>query len=131
LWGYGPPQRKSFIKLNRELEVKLRELGGMKWLYANTYYSESDFWNIYDRKWYEALRVKYSATSLPTVYDKVHTNVEAEDKAIKPSWWLWFLTFWPISGLWGMYSAQISGQKLLGKKSMWKSIELKDCTDSY
>jgi Delta24-sterol reductase len=127
LWGYGPPKRDSFLKLNRELEVKLQELGGMKWLYANTYYSESDFWNIYDRKWYEALRAKYHATSLPSVYEKVHTNVEAETKAVKESWWLWFLTFWPISGLWGVYSARASGKKLLAQKSTWKSIESKDC----
>jgi hypothetical protein len=129
LWGFGPSNRKSFLKLNHELEVKLHELGSMKWLHANTYYSESKFWTIYDRKWYDALRAKYHATSLPSVYYKVHTNVEAEAKAIKESWWLWFLTLWPVSGLWGVYSARASGQKLLAQKSAWRSIESKDCKD--
>ena len=126
LWGYGPPKRDTFLTLNYELEAKLQELGGMKWLYANTYYSESDFWNIYDRKWYEALRAKYHAAFLPSVYDKVHTNVQFETKAVKKSWWLWFLTLWPISGLWGLYAVRASGQKSLAQKSMWKSIESKD-----
>ena len=126
LWGFGPPKRDKFLKLNYELEAKLRELGGMKWLYANTYYSESDFWKIYDRKWYEALRTKYFAASLPSVYEKVHTNVAAETKTVKESWRLWFLTLWPICGFWGLYAVHASGQKSLAKKSTWKSIESKD-----
>ncbi|KAJ9615356.1 hypothetical protein H2200_001431 [Cladophialophora chaetospira] len=126
LWGYGPSKRDAFLKLNHDLEAKLKELGGMKWLYANTYYSESDFWSIYDRKWYEALRAKYHATSLPTVYQKVYTNVEAETQAIKESWLLWFRTLWPLSGIWGLYAVIASGQTLLAQKSTWKSIESKD-----
>ena len=92
LWGFGPSNRESFIKLTQDLEVKLQELGGMKWLYANTYYPEIGFWNIYDRKLYDALRAKYHATSLPSVWHKVHTDVDAEVEAVKSSWWLRFLT---------------------------------------
>ena len=127
LWGFGPSNRESFIKLTQDLEVKLQELGGMKWLYANTYYPEIDFWNIYDRKLYDALRAKYHATSLPSVWHKVHTDVDAEAEAVKSSWWLRFLTLWPVSGLWGVYSARASGQKLLAQRSTLKSIESKDC----
>ena len=50
LWGYGPPRHDDFIKLNRDLEHKVRELGGMKWLYAHTYYTEEEFWATYNRE---------------------------------------------------------------------------------
>ena len=129
LWGYGPPKHSDFVKVNRQLERKLRELGGMKWLYAQTYFSENEFWDIYDRKWYDNLRAKYNATSLPSVYDKVKSDVEAETKAVKSSWLLWFLSFWPISGLWGLWKAKASRQYLLAEKSNWKSIEEKDRED--
>ncbi|KAF4634821.1 hypothetical protein G7Y89_g3270 [Cudoniella acicularis] len=36
LWGFGPRKHADFVKANRDLEHKLRELGGMKWLYAHT-----------------------------------------------------------------------------------------------
>jgi Delta24-sterol reductase len=129
LWGYGHSDRRAFFKLNRHLEVKLRKLGGMKWLYAHTYYSETEFWSIYDRKWYDALRTKYDATSLPSVYDKVRTDVDVHERAIKTSWSYWLLGKWPISGLWGLWKAATSGQHLLAKKERWKSIEEKDCVD--
>ena len=129
LWGYGHPNRHVFFKLNRHLEAMLRKLGGMKWLYANTYYSETEFWDVYDRKWYDALRVKYDATSLPSVYDKVRTDIDAEEKVVKTSWGYWLLSKWPISGLWGLWKAMISGQHLLAKKERWRSIEEKDRVD--
>lgn len=129
LWGYGPRKHDDFVEVNRQLESKLRELAGMKWLYSQTYYSEKEFWDIYDRKWYDGLREKYNATSLPSVYDKVKTDVEAEAKAVKSSWPLWFLSFWPISGLWGLWQAAASGQYLLAEKANWKSIEEKDRKD--
>ncbi|MCJ1472524.1 hypothetical protein MMC13_001172 [Lambiella insularis] len=59
------------------------ELGGMKWLYAHAYYTEEEFWSMYDRKWYEALRVKWSATTLLSVYEKIKVDVDAEEKALE------------------------------------------------
>ena len=70
LWGYGPSKHEAFVWGNHALESKLRELGGMKWLYAQVYYSEKDFWEIYDRAWYDDLRQKYNAMSLPDIYEK-------------------------------------------------------------
>lgn len=32
LWGHGPKKYEDFIAKNRDLEAKLKELGGMKWL---------------------------------------------------------------------------------------------------
>jgi Delta24-sterol reductase len=129
LWGYGHPDRNVFLKLNRDLEAKLRDLGGMKWLYANTYYTASEFWSIYDRIWYGALRAKYDATSLPSVYDKVRTDIDVQEKAVQKSWGYWLLGKWPASGLWGLWKAATSGQQLLAKKERWKSIEEKDRAD--
>ncbi|KAL8992851.1 MAG: hypothetical protein Q9169_006784 [Polycauliona sp. 2 TL-2023] len=72
IWGPARTKRRDeFVKINRDLEDKLRVLGGMKALYAHTFYTEDEFWKIYDKKWYDALREKYGAAGLPNVYDKV------------------------------------------------------------
>ena len=126
LWGQGPRKRDTFVKANRQLEHKLRELGGMKWLYAQTYYTENEFWSMYDRKWYDALRQKYHATSLPSVYDKVKPSVEAEGKSLNVSWKMWLISLWPINGFWGIWKSIQSRDYLMARKSTWKSIEAKD-----
>jgi len=130
LWGYGPGKHNAFMRANHALESELRKLGGMKWLYAQVYYSEKDFWEIYDREWYDNLRQKYNATSLPSVYEKVRVDVEVETKAVKSSWWLWSLSFWPISGFWSLWKAKASRQYLLADKTSWRSIEEKHRKDS-
>ncbi|MCJ1251868.1 hypothetical protein MMC30_009106 [Trapelia coarctata] len=130
LWGYGPAQHEEFVRLNRDLELKLRELGGMKWLYAHTYYTEEEFWQVYDREWYDALRAKYHATSLPSVYEKVKVDVEAERRAAES---LVFpnslLTKWPISGLYGIKKAIESGTYLQARAAAWRSMETMDNAD--
>jgi len=110
VWGPGPSAHDEFVDANRKLEHKVRELSGMKWLYARAYYTEEEFWDIYDRKWYDALRAKYDATSLPTVYDKVKVDVGAEKRAVSGSWGIWLL-----SGLWGVLQAAVGGDYLLAK----------------
>ncbi|CAN8098817.1 unnamed protein product [Discula destructiva] len=75
LWGPGSKNRGEFPRQNRRLESTLTELGGMKVLYSHTYYTEEEFWQIYDRKWYEDLRRRYRATSLPSVYEKVKMDM--------------------------------------------------------
>ena len=63
--------RAEFVKKNREVEEKVRALGGMKWLYAHTYYKPDEFWSMYGGKqWYDELRTKYKADHLPNVWDK-------------------------------------------------------------
>jgi FAD/FMN-containing dehydrogenase len=44
---------------NRLVERKVRELGGIKSLYSDSYYSRDEFWAIYDRVAYERLKAKY------------------------------------------------------------------------
>lgn len=71
VWGPRIPDYKKFKQLNRDIEIELPRYGGKKWMYAHTYYTENEFWKIYDKKWYDALRKKYKATTLPTMYDKI------------------------------------------------------------
>ena len=127
LWGFGPTQGddddEGFIAKNRELEHKLRELGGMKWLYAHTYYTENEFWEMFDRQWYDDLRMKYHAESLPSVWHKVKvvdSNAEKQPVDNDNSWGTWALQFWPLAGLWGIRKAIESGEYLIARNSTWK-----------
>ncbi|KAK5994208.1 Delta(24)-sterol reductase-like protein [Cladobotryum mycophilum] len=120
VWGWGPRNNyEEFIHKNRALEDKLVELGGRKWLYAHTYYSEEEFWKIYNRPWYQALREKYSATTLPTVYDKVKIDIEAK-KQERKKWTSSFVSNWPVGGLYGMWLAVRSGDIGLHRNAEWK-----------
>lgn len=119
VWGWGPQRWRDFIMANRALERKLDELGGRKWLYAHCYYTEEEFWNIYDRKWYESLRKKYHATTLPTVFDKVTIDIEAQERQLN-TWGAYFTSFWPIGGVHGMWQAFTSGDWRLHRDARWK-----------
>lgn len=122
LWGFGPAQHDRFVAKNRELERKLRELGGMKWLYAHTYYEENEFWELYNRQWYEGLRRKYNAkSSLPSIWHKVKVDSNAQKQAVDRSWGTWALQFWPLGGIWGIRKAIESGEYLIARNSTWKS----------
>lgn len=112
LWSIGPAQHDRFVAKNRELERRVHELGGMKWLYAHTYYKEDDFWNMFDRQWYDGLRRKYSAESLPSIWDKVKVHLNAQNQAIDSSWGTWALQFWPLGE---------SGEYLIARNSTWKA----------
>lgn len=61
----------------------------------------------------------YDAAYLPTIYDKVKVDVDAEEKAMKESWLAWLLVLlwqlWPLSGLYGVYRAAFGGDYLLPK----------------
>ncbi|EPS41388.1 hypothetical protein H072_4721 [Dactylellina haptotyla CBS 200.50] len=125
VWGPAGSKAKNaqtFIDINRRLEQKVDRLGGKKWLYAQTYYTEEEFWNIYNKKEYDALRVKYHATYLPSVYDKVKTDLVAEQKRINASWLAWlnamFWSIWPLSGMYGVLAVVFGGDYLLPRASI-------------
>ena len=44
---------------NRLIERKVQELGGIKSLYSDAYFQEDEFWRIYDKPAYDALKAKY------------------------------------------------------------------------
>ena len=107
LWGFGPKAHSTHLQTNKTLETQLHALGGKKWLYSQTYYTESEFWSHYPREWYQRLRAKYHAEHLPDVWQKVHVNVDAEKKRMQ-GWKLRVLRIWPIAGLWGIWRAMWS-----------------------
>lgn len=74
VWGPGSRVKSEFVDQNRAMEDKVAELGGRKWLYAHAYYPESAFWGVYDKVRYDALRTKYRADTLPSVFDKTHVT---------------------------------------------------------
>ncbi|PTB69308.1 hypothetical protein BBK36DRAFT_1134168 [Trichoderma citrinoviride] len=120
VWGGVKGSRREVVEKNRALERKVQELGGKKWLYAHAYYTEDEFWSHYDRSSYDALRKKYGAEYLPSVYDKVKVDVEGEERARNATWRTRCRArlgdLWPLAGLRGFYSAVKGGDYLLQKK---------------
>ena len=119
LWGLAPRTHDEFVKANRDLEQKLLELGGMKWLYAQTYYTEDEFWSQFDKAWYDKLREKYNATGLPNVYEKVKVDLEKEEKTPK-SLATSLKNMWPFAGLYGLRMSIKSRDYLKARNSTWK-----------
>jgi FAD/FMN-containing dehydrogenase len=59
-WDIVPnPQKHPMGHFNRLVENKVRELGGVKSLYSDSYYDEDTFWSLYDGTTYFALKKKY------------------------------------------------------------------------
>ena len=119
VWGPGPRNSDKFVLLNRSIEQKVLELGGLKCLYARAYYTEEEFWKIYDRNWYEALREKYGAKLLPSVYDKIKVDLLPGRTAAGLDWRSWFRLklweTWPVAGLYGVAKVIVGGDYLLTK----------------
>ncbi|KAI1369733.1 FAD-binding domain-containing protein [Xylaria arbuscula] len=120
LWGSASKDLSTFVRQNRDLEQTLHELGGRKVLYAHTYYTKDEFWKLYDRKWYDDLRNKYWAGSLPTVYDKI--KVDYRKHAQDSSWRTWLKSCWPIPGLLGIIAAIRSKDYMLHRNAPWKDL---------
>jgi len=56
---------------NRKIEARVRELGGLKSLYSDSYYTEDEFWQVFDRDAYRALKTRYDPRgALPDLYAK-------------------------------------------------------------
>jgi delta24-sterol reductase len=87
VYGLRVEPYEEFVKATRLIEAETRKFGGKKWLYAHNYYSESEFWKIYDKKWYFQLRNRYKAETLPGIYDrtrvKEHFKISKKRGAIK------------------------------------------------
>ncbi|KAI1078043.1 FAD binding domain-containing protein [Whalleya microplaca] len=116
VWGWGPQDRAEFVRANRAFEARVDALGGMKWLYAHTYYAASEFWDVYgNRSWYEALRRKYRATALPSVYDKVKVREEPPG-----GWKARVKALWPVGGLYGIWKGIKSRDYFLHRRATWK-----------
>jgi FAD/FMN-containing dehydrogenase len=55
------PTRTKFEEghFNRLIERKIMELGGIKSLYSDSYFTEDEFWRLYNRDAYDQLKRKY------------------------------------------------------------------------
>jgi delta24-sterol reductase len=120
VWGPCYRPEAEYIRANRDIEAKMRELGGLKWLYSRVFYTEDEWWQVYDKPNYDALREKFRATSLPSIWDKVKDRGKKEDdfgtgirgvlkRIVKRSVFL--------SGLYGVYKAIRGDDYLLKKKT--------------
>jgi delta24-sterol reductase len=119
LWGAASKDIDTFIHQNRHLEARLTELGGRKVLYSHTYYTEEEFWELYDQRWYETLRKRYSATTLPTVYDKVKVDVTQQMQTQNLPWIRRLGSLWPFPGLMGIRCAIRSKDYLMHRQLSW------------
>jgi len=87
VWGPASTDFLKFVAQNKALERKASELGGAKWLYAHSYYTLEEFWSVYDRAEYDAIRKKYHAETLPDVYSKIRSKeVECPKQDLKATW---------------------------------------------
>lgn len=123
LWGPGPPSAAACVELNRDLERRLAHDfgGGMKWLYAHAYYEEDAFWAVYGRPAYEALRHKYGATTLPSVFDKVTTKAgRAAAGGGGPEGSVW--SRWPLAGVRGLQQS-IASKAYQPRTPPWRDVQ--------
>jgi len=64
----------------REMEAFIRDIKGYQTLYAITYMSRSEFYEMFDHTVYDKLREKYRCVgALPGIYDKVSAKARGED----------------------------------------------------
>lgn len=50
-------QEKGYF--NKQIEKKVIGCGGNKWLYSNVFYSETEFWQLFDKSAYMAIKKQY------------------------------------------------------------------------
>ena len=65
------PTKEETGHYNRLVEKKVSELHGKKGLYSDSYYPKEEFWKIYDKNIYDALKQKYDPQKkLKDLYEK-------------------------------------------------------------
>jgi delta24-sterol reductase len=119
IWGPYQSSEVEYVRANREIEAKMRELGGLKWLYSRVFYTEDEWWEVYDKSAYEALRQKFNATSLPSIWDKVKDKgrKEVPEQGLKGILKRFVKSNALLSGFYGIYKAVGGGDYLLKKKA--------------
>jgi FAD/FMN-containing dehydrogenase len=56
---------------NRLIEREVEAMGGLKSLYSDSYYTEDEFWRVFDHRAYRALKARYDPRgNLPDLYVK-------------------------------------------------------------
>lgn len=86
-WGEVEKGYSNFVQMNHNVEDKVTEFHGRKVLYAHSYYSQEQFWKIYNQSWYLALRNKYFASSVfPDIYDKIKVTEKYKKSILLGIW---------------------------------------------
>lgn len=68
IYGMKPPDGRNYHKL---VEQKLREVGGIKTLIAHNYYTEDEFWSVWNKPNYDAVKAITDPKNLfRDLYDK-------------------------------------------------------------
>ncbi|OAL52755.1 FAD binding domain-containing protein [Pyrenochaeta sp. DS3sAY3a] len=119
VWGPYPSGEAEYVRANRGIEAKMKELGGLKWLYSRVFYTEDEWWQVYDKESYDALRKKYDAVSLPTIWDKVKDRGRKEEfgPGLKGLLKRFVKSNALLSGFYGIYKAVRGGDYMLKKKA--------------
>ncbi|MCP6719166.1 MAG: FAD-binding protein [Patescibacteria group bacterium] len=68
IWGQPKNIQENYFEINKDFEKFVTEKNARKMFYAETFYTEEEFWGIYNKDWYTELRNKYHA-------DKIFSNV--------------------------------------------------------
>jgi FAD/FMN-containing dehydrogenase len=124
IWGPAASKDQAeFIAQNKRIEKKVHGLKGERFYYAMAFLTEDEFWAIHNKPEYDALRAKYHAQHLPTLYDKVRVHPEelpGTHRGEFENGWkgvvkraLWDV--WPFCGLYGVYKAWRGGDYMLQK----------------
>ncbi len=75
-WDSVPANKNSQSYFNRLIERTVIDLKGHKSLYSDSFHTESQFWNIYDKKLYNKLKSIYDPDSrLKNLYQKCVTAI--------------------------------------------------------
>jgi delta24-sterol reductase len=74
IWGMGSLDYDDNVQKNKDLERKVQELGGRKWLYGQVFYTEEEFWQIYDQERIMELRKRWKAETLSSIWEKVRNK---------------------------------------------------------
>lgn len=72
--AYGEPKMKGYSAgtTTRRLEQFVRDQHGFQMLYADSYMSREEFWNMFDPTLYQKMRKQYGCEgAFPEVYDKI------------------------------------------------------------
>jgi len=65
------PVKREPGHYNRKIERKVAEMGGVKSLYSDSYYPEDEFWRLYDKPAYDALKARYDPKArFKNLYEK-------------------------------------------------------------
>ncbi len=114
VYGSGPAEKSKLVELNRQMEDMVGSLGGMEWVYSEQFRENADdFWKCYNQQRYVELRIKFRATTMFDIWDKVKPREEVGNQG----WMQWLGSrlwrFWLLDGLYGAASAALGGDFLL------------------